>query len=246
MAAPNHKGKIALITGANKGIGYELARQLGKEGVTVLIGARNPELGNAAAEKLKAGAADAHFIELDVTKPDTITKAAETVRTRYGRLDILVNNAGIGDKADGPPSTVDPNAIRRVLEVNFFGVLAVTQAMLPLVRNSGAGRIVMLSSGLGSLTWNADPKWPFAAFKPLGYNGSKAMLNMMTVQLAWELRDTTIKVNTVNPGYTATDMNGNSGTQTLEEGAAEAFRQALAPDDAPTGGFFQTGGVVPW
>jgi NAD(P)-dependent dehydrogenase (short-subunit alcohol dehydrogenase family) len=246
MTAQNHKGKIALITGANKGIGYELARHLGKEGVTVLIGARDAALGNTAAEKLKAGSADAHFIELDVTKPDTITKAAETVRSQYGRLDILVNNAGIGDKADGPPSTVDPKAIRRVLEVNFFGVLAVTQAMLPLVRNSGAGRIVMLSSGLGSLTWNADPKWPFAAFKPLGYNGSKAMLNMMTVQLAWELRDTTIKVNTVNPGYTATDLNGNSGTQTLEEGAAEAFRQALAPDNAPTGGFFQTGGVVPW
>ena len=118
--------------------------------------------------------------------------------------------------------------------------------MLPLVRNSAAGRIVMISSGLASLTWNADPKWPFAAFKPLGYKGSKAILNMMTVQLAWELRDTAIKVNTVNPGYTATDLNGNRGTQTVEEGAAEAFRQALAPDDAPTGGFFETGGVVPW
>ncbi len=246
MTAQNHKGKIALITGANKGIGYELARQLGNEGITVLIAARNAELGEAAAEKLKADGTDAYFIELDVTKPETIAKAAETVRTRYGRLDILVNNAGVVDKADGPPSTVDPEAVRRVFEINFFGVLAVTQAMLPLMRNSAAGRIVMLSSGLGSLTWNADPTWPFATFKRLGYNGSKAILNMMTVQLAWELRDTAIKVNTVNPGYTATDMNSNRGTQTLEEGAAEAFRQALAPDDAPTGGFFETGGVVPW
>ena len=141
------------------------------------------------------------------------------------------------------PAQLNPEAVRRVLDVNFFGVLAVTQAMLALVRNSAAGRIVMISSGLGSLTWNANPKWPFAAFKPLGYNGSKAILNMMTVQLAWELRDTAIKVNTVNPGYTA---NGDRGTQTLEEGAAEAFREALAPDDAPTGGFFEKGGVVPW
>jgi NAD(P)-dependent dehydrogenase (short-subunit alcohol dehydrogenase family) len=246
MAAQNHKGKIALITGANKGIGYELARQLGKAGVTVLVGARNKKLGEAAAAKLKADGADAHFIELDVTKPETIAKAAQTVRTRHSRLDILVNNAAIVDKADGPPSTADPGAVRRVLDVNFFGVLAVTQAMLPLVRDSTAGRIVMISSGLGSLTWNADPKWPFAAVKPLGYNGSKAILNMMTVQLAWELRDTAIKVNTVNPGYTATDLNGNKGTQTLAEGAAEALRQALAPDDAPTGRFVETGGVVPW
>ncbi len=246
MAAQNHKSKIALITGANKGIGYELARQLGKEGVTVLIAARNAGLGGAAAEKLKANGAVADFIELDVTRPDTIAKAAETVRTRYGRLDILVNNAGIAVHGDGPPSVVNPEVVRRVLEVNFFGVLAVTQAMLPLVRHSKAGRIVMISSGLGSLTWNADPQWPFAAFKPLGYNGSKAILNMLTVQLAWELRDTAIKVNTVNPGYTATDLNDNRGTQTLEEGAAEALRQALAPDDAPTGGFFQTGVTVPW
>jgi NAD(P)-dependent dehydrogenase (short-subunit alcohol dehydrogenase family) len=246
MATQLHKGKIALITGANKGIGYELARQLGKVGVTVLVAARNAKLGEAATTKLKAEGADAHFIELDVTKLHTIAKAAQTIQTQYGRLDILVNNAAIVDKADGPPSTADPGAVRRVLDVNFFGVLAVTQAMLPLVRNSPAGRIVMLSSGLGSLTWNADPKWPFAAVKPLGYNGSKAILNMMTVQLAWELRDTAIKVNTVNPGYTATDLNGNKGTQTLAEGAAEALRQALAPDDAPTGRFVETGGVVPW
>ncbi len=246
MAADTHKGKIALITGANKGIGYELARQLGKEGITVLVGARNAELGGVAAGKLAAYGADAHFIELDVTQTETIAKAAQAIRERYGRLDILVNNAGIIDKADGPPSTADPEAVRRILDVNFFGVLAVTQAMLPLVRNSTAGRIVMLSSGLGSLTWNADPAWPFAAIKMLGYNGSKAILNMLTVQLAWELRDTPIKVNTVNPGYTATDLNGHSGTQTLEEGAAEAFRQALAPAGAPTGGFFETGGVAPW
>jgi len=238
--------KVALITGANKGIGYELARQLGKAGIAVLLAARNSQLGEAAAAKLRTDGADAHFIELDVTKPETITKAAEVIRGQYGRLDILVNNAGVVEKGDGPPSVADPEAVRRVLDVNFFGVLAVAQAMLPLVRKSAAGRIVMVSSGLRSLTWNADPNWSFAAVKPLGYNGSKAILNMLTVQLAWELRDTPIKVNTVNPGYTATDLNGNCGTQTVEEGAAETVRQALAPDDAPTGGSFETGGTVPW
>jgi NAD(P)-dependent dehydrogenase (short-subunit alcohol dehydrogenase family) len=244
--AQTHKGKIALVTGANKGIGFEVARQLGAEGITVFVGARDPQLGEGAAAKLKAAGADAHFLPLDVTKPETIAKAAEQIRTQHGKLDILVNNAGVFDKADGPPSVADLDAVRRVLDVNFFGVLAVTQAMLPLVRNAASGRIVMVSSGLGSLAWNADPNWSFAAIKPLGYNGSKAILNMLAVQLAWELRDTPIKVNTVNPGYTATDLNGNSGTQTIEEGAAETVRQSLVPDDAPTGGFFETGGVVPW
>jgi NAD(P)-dependent dehydrogenase (short-subunit alcohol dehydrogenase family) len=244
--AQKHKGKIALITGANKGIGFEVARQLGTEGITVLVGARDPQLGEGAAAKLRAEGVDAHFVELDVTKPESIAKAAEQIRGQYDRVDILVNNAGVVAKGDGPPSVANPDAVRRVLDVNFFGVLAVTQAILPLVRKAASGRIVMVSSGLGSLTWNADPNWSFAGIKPLGYNGSKAILNMMTVQLAWELRDTPIKVNTVNPGYTATDLNGNSGTQTIEEGAAETVRQSLVPDDAPTGGFFETGGVVPW
>jgi len=149
--ALKHKGKIALITGANKGIGFEVARQLGAEDITVLLGARNSHLGEIAG-------IDAHFIEFDVTKPETITKAAEEIRVQHGRLDILVNNAGVLVKGDGPPSVADPEAVRQALEVNFFGVLAVTQAMLPLVRSAPSGRIVMVSSGLGSLTWNADPR----------------------------------------------------------------------------------------
>ena len=241
-----HSGKVALITGANKGIGLEVARQLGAEGITVLLGARNQQLGTAAEVKLKAEGLDARFIELDVTKPETIANAVETIRKQYGRLDILVNNAGIVAKGDGPPSVADPAAIRQVLDVNFFGVLAVTQAMLPLVKSAPSGRIVMVSSGLGSLTGNADPNWEYAGIKPLGYNGSKAILNMLAVQLAWELKDTPIKVNTVDPGYTATDLNGHSGPQSIEEGAAETVRQSLVPDDAPTGGFFKTGGTVPW
>ena len=241
-----HTGKIALITGANKGIGHEVARQLGAQGVTVLVAARNAELGEAATAALTAGGADAHFIHLDVTRPETVAAAAVQIEKQYGRLDILVNNAGVVLKGDGPPSKASIDAVRGTLEVNFFGVLTVTQALLPLVRKAPSGRIVMVSSGLGSLTWNADPTWAFAGVKPLGYNGSKAILNMLTVQLAWELRDTKIKVNTVNPGYTATDINGNSGTQTVAEGAAETVRQALVPDDSPTGGFFETGGTCPW
>ena len=244
--ALEHAGKVALITGANKGIGFEVARQLGAEGMTVLLGARDPRLGEAAAATLKGEGSDVRVVALDVTRAETITKAQETIRAGYGKLDILVNNAGVIAPSDGPPSAVDPEAVRQALEVNFFGVLAVTQAMLPLVRDASSGRIVMVSSGLGSLTWNADPTWAFAGVKPLGYNGSKAMLNMLTVQLAWELRETAIKVNTVNPGYTATDMNGHRGNQTVSEGAAEIVRQSLVPDNAPTGGFYETGGVVPW
>jgi NAD(P)-dependent dehydrogenase (short-subunit alcohol dehydrogenase family) len=242
----NHKGKIALITGANKGIGFDVARQLGAQGVTVYLGARKLHLGKLAEEKLKANGADAYFIELDVTKAEIIAKAAEQLRAQHGRLDILVNNAGVHGAGDGPPSIVDPEAVRNALDVNFFGVLAVTQAMLPLLRESPSGRIVMVSSGLGSLTLNGNPDWQFAGVKRLGYNGSKAMLNMLTVQLAWELRDTPIKVNAVNPGFTATDLNGHRGTQTVQEGAAETVRRALITDDASTGGFFETGGIVPW
>jgi NAD(P)-dependent dehydrogenase (short-subunit alcohol dehydrogenase family) len=240
------KGKVALITGANKGIGLAVARRLAAEGLTVLMGARNAELGQAAANSIKAEGHDAHYIELDVTRPDTIRVCEAVIQATYGHLDILVNNAGIVAAGDGPPSTADADAVRKILDVNVFGVLAVTQALLPLVRKAPSGRIVMVSSGLGSITWNADPSWAFAAVKLLGYNGSKALLNLLAVQLAWELKETSIKVNTVNPGYTSTDLNGNKGTQTVEEGAEEIVRQCFVADDAQSGAFFQTGGVVPW
>ncbi len=241
-----HTGKIALITGANKGIGLEVARQLATEGVKVHLGARDPQLGQAAAATLRAEGLDVHFTHLDVTDPDTIQAATSHIQAHHGRLDILVNNAGIVSPGDGPPSTASADAVRRVLDVNVFGVLAVTQAMLPLVKAAPSGRIVMVTSGLGSLTLNADPAWSFAAIKYLGYNGSKALLNMLTIQLAYELRDTPIKVTAVNPGYTATDLNGNSGHQTVAEGSYEIVRQCLAPDSAPTGIFTETEGVIPW
>jgi NAD(P)-dependent dehydrogenase (short-subunit alcohol dehydrogenase family) len=238
--------KVALITGANKGIGFEITRQLGRAGMTVLLGARNSEQGEASAAILRGEGIDVYTRPLDLLKEGTISAAAGWIASQYGRLDVLVNNAGIVDGDDGPPSSADLDAARGVFDVNFFGTLAVTKAMLPLIRKSNAGRIVNLSSGLGSLTLNSDPNWVFASYKVLGYCGSKAALNMMTVQLAYELRDTAIKVNAVNPGFTATDMNGHQGTQTLEEGAAEAVRLALLPDDGPTGGFTETGANNPW
>ncbi|MGO8790505.1 MAG: SDR family oxidoreductase [Terriglobia bacterium] len=238
--------KIALITGANKGIGFEVARQIGRTGVTVLVGARKPDAGKQAAATLAAEGITARFLPLDVTDHASIAAAAATIGTDFGRLDILVNNAGINDPGDGRAHTAQLGAVERVLRTNFLGPLAVTQAMLPLLRKAPSGRIVNVSSGLGSLTKNADPNHPYAATKLIGYSASKVALNMFTVQLAYELRDTAIKVNSADPGYTATDLNGHLGTQTIPEGAAEAIRLALLPDDGPTGTVSDRNGIVPW
>jgi NAD(P)-dependent dehydrogenase (short-subunit alcohol dehydrogenase family) len=238
--------KIALITGANKGIGYEVARQLGKQNCTVLIGARDAKLGEEAAAKLKKENIDARFVQLDVTKRDSIQAANVKIEKEFGRLDILVNNAGINVRGDGPPSSADVDVVNRVFQTNFFGALAVAQAMLPLIRKSAAGRIVNVSSELGSITGFSDPNWKFGAVKFIGYCASKAAMNMMTAQLAAELRHTNIKVNSVNPGYTATDLNNNQGPQTIEEGSAETIRAALFGSDGPTGKFLESGGQLPW
>ncbi|MDR3673521.1 MAG: SDR family oxidoreductase [Holophaga sp.] len=238
--------KVALITGANKGIGLEVARQIGRAGLTVLLGARNPAAGRSAAATLAGEGLDAHFLIIDVTDRGSIAAAAAAVGRDYGRLDVLVNNAGISDPADGWPSAADLDAVERVVRTNFLGPVAVTQAMLPWLRKAPAGRIVNVSSGLGSLTRNSDPGSPFANTKVIGYNASKAALNMLTVHLAFELRDTAIKVNAAAPGYTATDLNGHQGHQTIPEGAAEAVRLALLPDDGPTGTFSDRQGIVPW
>ena len=242
----NRAGQIALVTGANKGIGLEIARQLARRGMTVYVGARDRGRGIAAAEKLQDEGLAARFVELDVLREETIRAAAATIEAAHGRLDVLVNNAGIADRADGLPSRAELDAVRRTLLTNFVGPAAVAQAMLPLLRRSPAGRIVNVSSGLGSLAKNADPGWQFAEVKFLGYNASKAALNMLTVQLAYELRDTPIKVNSADPGYTATDLNDCRGTQTIEEGAAEAVRLALLPADGPSGGYSSSAGTLPW
>jgi len=238
--------RIALVTGANKGIGLEIAGTLARQGMRVLLGARNAELGGAAAAQLKEQGMDVQFLELNLGRPDSLRDAAAWIEKDAGKLDVLVNNAGITVAGDGPPTKADIDAVRRVFETNFFGALAVTQAMLPLLRKSDAGRIVNVSSGLGSITLNGDPAWEFASVKILGYNASKAALNMLTVQLANELRDTPIKVNSADPGFTATDLNQHRGYQTIEQGAAEAIRLALLPEDGPTGGFFNSSGANPW
>lgn len=238
--------KIALVTGANKGIGFEIARQIGRAGATVLLGARNRVAGEKAAAVLAGEGLSAGFIAIDVCDRASIVAAASAIAADFDRLDILVNNAGIVDPADGPPSAGDLDAVERVLATNFLGAVAVTQAMLPLLRKSPAARIVNVSSGLGSLAQNSDPAYPHAAIKFIGYSASKAALNMLTVQLAHELRDTAIKVNSADPGYTATDLNGHRGHQTIPEGAAEAIRLALLPADGPTGTFSDSKGTVPW
>ena len=237
--------KIALITGANKGIGKEIARQLGTQGLMVLIGARDETRGAEAAAELEAQDIDAHAVRLDVTNDDSIAAAASQIEREFGRLDVLVNNAGIA-LDNGPASATDVDILRRTYETNVFGVFAVTKVLLPLLKKSDAGRIVNLSSGLGSLTQNSDPSWMFAAVKPLAYNSSKAALNMMTVILAAELKDTGIKVNAVDPGFTATDLNQHRGTRTVEQGAVAAVRLATLPADGPTGGYFDEDGVVSW
>jgi NAD(P)-dependent dehydrogenase (short-subunit alcohol dehydrogenase family) len=236
--------KIALVTGANKGIGFEVARQLAASGCVVLLGARNESLGKEAAAKLAAEGLDVRFILIDVIKLSTITVAAENISRDFDRLDILVNNAGVNHPHDGPALTANLDAVERVLRTNFVGVLAVTQAMLPLLRNSAAGRIVNVSSGLGSLTRSASPN--LSSTNLIGYSASKAALNMLTVQLARLLSDTAIKVNSAAPGYTATDLNGFRGTQTIPEGAVEPVRLALLSDDGPTGSYSERAGIVPW
>ncbi len=183
------QNRVALITGANKGIGKEIARQLGAQGYTVLIGARDQERGNAAASELREQRCDAHFVQIDVTDERTIELAAQKVESDFGRLDVLVNNAGIAlDR--GAASQITLDVLRQTYETNVFGVFSVTKRFLPLLKKSDAGRIVNMSSGLGSLAQNSNPEWKYGAIKPIAYNSSKAALNMMTVIFAAEFKDT--------------------------------------------------------
>ncbi|WP_342028570.1 SDR family oxidoreductase [Bauldia litoralis] len=237
---------IALVTGANKGIGLEIARQLAGTDVTVIIGARDRDRGRKAADELLSIGLPVESVEIDLNDEVTIAAAAEHIAARHGRLDILVNNAGIVDGADGPPTTASTRAVRRVMETNFIGTLAVTQAMLPLLRKSPAGRIVNLATSLGSLAINSDPASPYYSARLIGYNASKAALNMLTVQLTAELRDTPIVVNSVSPGYVKTDLTGHTGFMTPDEGARLPVAYALLGEDAVSGRFVEPDGETPW
>jgi len=235
---------IALVTGANKGIGYEIAAGLGTLGWKVGVGARDEQRRDAAVAKLRAAGADAFGVPLDVTD-DASVAAAGLIEERAGRLNVLVNNAGITGGAPQMPTTVDPATVRATVETNVIGVIRVTNAMLPLLRRSASPRIVNMSSSVGSLTLQTTPG---AATGPIAaaYAPSKTFLNAVTVQYANELHDTNILINAACPGFTATDLNGFRGVRTPEQGAAIAIRLATLPDDGPTGGFFDDAGAVPW
>jgi NAD(P)-dependent dehydrogenase (short-subunit alcohol dehydrogenase family) len=247
---------VALVTGANQGIGLQIAKDLVARGLTVLVGSRNFERGEAAAKEVGPGA---HALQLDVTDQTSISAAAERVRKEFGRLDVLVNNAAISNtrKRAGQsveeysqstrPSNVSLDEVRAVWETNVFGVLAITQAMLPLLRQAPAARIVNVSSGVGSLTQNADPAFPYRAIFGPVYPASKTALNAMTLAMAIELESTGIKVNAVTPGFTKTNLNGYQGTEPVEAGAREAVRVALLGADGPTGTFTRwENEIVPW
>ncbi|MEU9017169.1 SDR family NAD(P)-dependent oxidoreductase [Actinomadura sp. NPDC048394] len=242
--------QIALITGANKGIGFETARILGSGGRTVLIGARSEELGEKAAAELAGEGIDARFVRIDVTDEAAVTAAAELIGAEHGRLDILVNNAGITstDASDlgrsTPPSRTAVAQVRETFETNVFGFVAVTNAMLPLLRRSPAGRIVNVSSELGSLTLHSDPSAPVHRVNLLPYNASKSALNAVTVAYAKELADTTVTVVAAAPGYCATDLNGHTGPRTPAQGAAVIAAAAMG--GAANGAFVAEDGPVPW
>lgn len=239
--------KIALITGANKGIGRETARQLASQGVRVLMASRSPEQGEAAARALQGEGLPVEALVLDVNEAASIARAADEVTRRHGRLDILINNAGVvRDALDQPPSAQALQAWRDTFETNVFGLVAVTQAFLPLLRKSAGGRIVNVSSRLGSISDQADPKSPYYDFKVPAYNVSKAAVNAWTVQLAYELRGTTIKVNSIHPGHVKTDMGGANAPLDVTEGAKTSVALALVGTDGPNGGFFHLGEALPW
>lgn len=251
-----HNKLVALVTGANQGIGLQIARDLAAHGFTVLVGSRDHGRGEAAAQTIDG---DARAIQLDVTDQASITAAAERIRQELGRLDVLVNNAAISHTNRLPgksieeyvrlnrPSNMPMDEIRAIWETNVFGVIEVTQAMLPLLREAPAARIVNVSSGVGSLTQNSNPTYPNRSIFGLGYSASKTALNAVTLAFAIELEPEGIKVNAVSPGFTKTNLNNYAGTETVEEGAAEVVRVALLGPDGPTGTFTHAKlGTLPW
>jgi NAD(P)-dependent dehydrogenase (short-subunit alcohol dehydrogenase family) len=239
--------KIALITGANKGIGLETARQLGQQDITVIVGARDQKKGEQAAQTLRDEGIDARAIAIDVTDHKSIAAAAARIDRDYGRLDILINNAGVMLEDPAIDSNVDGlDTWRQTFETNVFGVIATTEAFLPLLRKSEAGRIVNLSSILGSITYQATPGSPTYGFSRPSYNVSKAAVNAYTVQLAYLLKDTKIKVNAAHPGWVKTDMGGEGATMEIRDGAKTSVALATIGADGPNGAYMHMDEKLPW
>lgn len=239
-----NRKQTALVTGANKGIGFETARQLAQRGFIVWLGCRDEERGVAAANAL-AKDGEVRFVRLDVTDDESVRAAAARVERETGPLDVLVNNAAIAAPDDSFPSSLAIDTLQRTFDANFYGVLRVTQAFLPLVKKAQAGRIVNVSSTMGSLTVVTLPDSPLARFPAFAYAASKTALNALTAWLAVELRDTPIKVYSLCPGYNATDLNNNMGTQHPSEGAKVVVK-AAALEAGPSGTFFDVNGAVGW
>jgi NAD(P)-dependent dehydrogenase (short-subunit alcohol dehydrogenase family) len=237
--------KIALVTGGNKGIGFEICRQLARRGLTVLLGARNEGHGRAAASQLIREGLDVRFILVDMETPSNFEDAYRFIAEELGHLDVLVNNAGCAVDWDYKVDSVPLDMIRKTFETNFFGLIALTQRLLSLIRLSPAGRIVNQSSVLGSLTLHSNPDYGMEQPKAFAYNASKTALNAFTVHLADALRGTPIKVNSAHPGDVKTELNP-MGAISVMEGARTAVELALLPPDGPSGGFFHLGQPLPW
>lgn len=239
-----NKSKTILVTGANQGIGFETAKELGAMGFTVLLGARNSDKGKEAEETLVKEGIKAHFVLLDVTKQDTIDKAATFIENDYGSLDVLINNAGIAVEKGRQPSQLDTQDLKETFETNFFGLFAVTKSMLPLLMKSTAGRIVNVSSGRGSFANNLKPV--DKSLNALAYTSSKAAVNMLTLTFSKELINTNIKINSAAPGYTITALNDFKGHRTVQQAAGIIVKLATLDKNGPTGRFFDENGTVPW
>lgn len=245
--------KIAFITGANRGIGFETAKGLGEKGVFVILGSRDAKKGQEAKAKLAAMGIESESLTFDVTKTADHKMAYEYFQKNFGRLDILVNNAGIArDASELKPdvipltTTVSEKVLRETFDSNFFAPVFLTQTLLPLIQKSEAGRIVNLASILGSLTLHSDPDSSIYDSKRFAYNSSKTALNAFTVHLAYELRNTSIKVNSAHPGWVKTDMGGAEAPLEVSDGAKTSIMLALLPANGPTGGFFHESERLPW
>ena len=245
--------KVAFITGANRGIGFETARELAENGIHVVIGARDAAQGKAAAQKLRDKKLEADSIVFDVNKPEDYISAAKYFAEKFGHLDILVNNAGVMIEADDAStdrtnrtSTVSADLLKKTFDTNFFAPVAITQALLPLIKKSPAGRIVNLSSILASLTLHSEPGSPIYDGKVFAYDASKTALNAFTVHLAHELKNTKIKVNSAHPGWVKTAMGGAAAPVEVADGGKTSVQLALLPENGPTGGFFHRGERLPW